>query len=79
MVARVGGYYGEAFKGAWGVTQGDLLSHTIFNVMVDAVVRHCVTLVMEEAEKRGERRNKGRHQAFLFYAEDVMVASSDPS
>ena len=25
MVARAGGYYGEAFKGSQGVTQGDLL------------------------------------------------------
>ena len=40
MVARAGGYYGEAFKGARGVTQGDPLSSTIFNVVVDAVVRH---------------------------------------
>ena len=38
MVARVGGYYGEAFKGARGVTQGDPLSPTIFNVVVDTVV-----------------------------------------
>ena len=40
MVARVVGYYGEAFQGARGVTQGDPLSPTIFKVVVDAVVRH---------------------------------------
>ena len=40
IVARVGGYYGAAFKGAWGVKQGDPLSPTIFNVVMDAVVRH---------------------------------------
>ena len=38
MVARAGGYYGKAFKGEKGVTQGDLLSPTIFNLVVDAVV-----------------------------------------
>ena len=48
MVTRAGGYYGEAFKGARGVTQGDPLSPTIFNVVVDAVVRHWVTLVMAQ-------------------------------
>ena len=61
MVARVGGYYRTVFKGARGVTQGDPLSPTIFNVVVDAVVRHWVTLAVEEAEKRGERGKEGRH------------------
>ena len=42
MVARAGRYYGEAFKGERGVTQGDPLSPTIFNVVVDAVVRHWI-------------------------------------
>ena len=40
MVARAGGYYGEAFKGDRKVTQVDTLSPTIFNLVVDAVVRH---------------------------------------
>ena len=40
MVARSGGYYGAAFKGERGVTQGDPLSPTLFNVVVDMVVRH---------------------------------------
>ena len=43
----------DASKSNWGVTQGDLLSPTIFNVVVDAVVRHWVMMVLEEAEKRG--------------------------
>ena len=59
------------------MTQGDPLSPTIFNVVVDAVVCHWVTLKVEEAEKRGERGKEGRHQAALFYADDGMVASSD--
>ena len=40
MVARAGGYYGAALQGDRGVTQGDPLSPTIFNVVVDVVVRH---------------------------------------
>ena len=55
MVERAGGYYGDAFKGTRGVTQGDPLSPTIFNVVVDAVVRHWVTMALEESEKRGDR------------------------
>ena len=78
MVARAGGYYGEEFKGARGVTHGDPLSPTIFFVVVDAVVRHWVTMALDEAKKRGERGNEGRHQAAPLYADDGMVASSDP-
>ena len=78
MVARAGGYYGKGFKGGRGVTQGDPLSPTIFNVVVDAVVRHWVTIAVTEAEKRKERGREGRHQAAVFYADDGMLALSDP-
>ena len=50
------------------MTQGDPLSPTIFNVVVDAVVRLWVTIAVMEAEKRRERGREGRHQAALFYA-----------
>ena len=78
MVARAGGYYRTAFQGARGVTKGDLLSLTIFNVMVDAVARHWVTLMIEGTEERGERGQEGRHQASIFYTDNGMVASLDP-
>ena len=78
MVAMAGGYYGAAFMGARGVMQGDPLSSTIFNVVADAVVRHCVAVMVEGSEERGERVQEGRHQNVLFYAGDGMVASSDP-
>ena len=58
MVARAGGYYGNGFKGARGVTQGDPLSYTIFNVVVDVVVHHWVTLEVEEAENGGRGGRK---------------------
>ena len=78
MVARAGGYYREAFKGTQGMTQGDPLSPTIFSVVVvDTVVRHWLMMALAEAEKRGERGSKGRHQAALIYADDGMVAFSD--
>ena len=53
MVARSGGYYGTAFKGERGVTQGDQLSPTIFNVVMGAVVCQWVTGVIADAEARG--------------------------
>ena len=40
MVAWEGGYYGEPFRGERGVTQGNPMSPTIFNMVVDVVVRH---------------------------------------
>ena len=78
MVSRAGGHYRIGFKGGRGVTQGDPLSPTIFNVVVNTVVRHWVTLTVTEAETRGERGREDRHQAALFYADDGMLASSDP-
>ena len=53
MVTRAGGYYRDAFKGDRDVIQGNPLSPTIFNVVADAVVRHWVTMALDEAEKRG--------------------------
>ena len=47
MVAGAGGYYGAAFKKARGVTQGDPITPTIFNVVVDAVVLHWVSVLVE--------------------------------
>ena len=78
MVARAVRYYGAAFKGCYEVMQGYLLSPTISNVVVGAVVRHWVTVMLEGAEERGERVKEGRHQAALFYADDGMVASLEP-
>ena len=40
MAARAEGYYGKTFKGERGVTQGDPLSPTIYNMVVDTFVRH---------------------------------------
>ena len=40
MVARASRYFGLPFKGNRGVTQRDPLPSTVFNVVVDAVIRH---------------------------------------
>ena len=78
MVARAGGYYRAAFKGARVVMQGDPLSPTIFNVVVDAVVMHWVTVMVEDAEERGECGQEDGHQNVLFYMDNGLVALSDP-
>ena len=74
MVAKAGGYYRAAFKGARGVTQGYPLPPTIFNVVVDAVVRHWVAVMVESAEEWGRHGQEGRHQISLFYVDCGMVA-----
>ena len=79
MLARAAGYYRTAFGGERGVTQGDLLSPTIFNVVVDAVVRHWMNGLVDEAEAKGETGREGRHQSAIFYADDGMVILSDPA
>ena len=78
MVARAGRYYRKMFQGAREVTQGDTLSPTIFNVVVDAVARHWMTLMVEDTEEHGEREQEGRHQASLFYVNNGMIVSLDP-
>ena len=78
MVEKEGGYYGSEFKLSRDVTQGDLLSPTIFNVVVDTVVRHWVTVMVDSAEERSGCGQEGRHQNSLFYADYGMDVSSDP-
>ena len=63
MAARTGGYYGKAFKGARGVTQGDPLSPTIFNVVADAVVRHWIEGLKTETEEKSETGREGHFSA----------------
>ena len=61
------------------MTQGDPLSHTIFNVVVDAVVRQWVNGLVDEAEAKGETGREGRHQSAVFYANDGIDVLSDPA
>ena len=75
MVAGVGGYYRTEFQGFRGVTQGDTLPPTIFNVVVDAVVRHWVEEMVERAGGQGGRGQEGRHKDSLI---DDMMAWSEP-
>ena len=78
MVAHVGGYYRAEFQFFWGFTQGYPLPPTIFNVVVDAVVRHWILLV-EVGE--GVQDGCGRyvlHRTAFFYPDDSLVAYTDP-
>ena len=74
MVESSGGYYGAAFTSARVVTQGDPLSPTIFNVVVDSVVCHWVSVMLGVAEKRSERGQEVGHHNSLFFADYGMVS-----
>ena len=46
--------------------------------MVESVVRHWVEVMVEGAEERGDRGQEGRHHTAFFYADNGIVASSEP-
>ena len=55
MVEQAGGYYIKSFRREIGVTQGDTLLSTIFNVLVDTVVCHWESLVAEQAARTASK------------------------
>ena len=78
MVAKVGGYFGHLFKGYQGVTQDDSLSLTIFNVVVDAIIRHWVTVVTPTTAVLGGLGITFIYLLAHFYADNGLVASTQP-
>ena len=78
MVSRAGYYYGISFKRHQGVTQGDPLSPTIFNMVVDVLIHHWVTLVAgEEAGPDGFVWVVQWLVAF-FYTDDIFLSLTSP-
>ena len=59
------------------MTQGDPLSPTLFNVVVDAVVRHCLEGLQADKDEKEAEGGEGNFLA-VFYADDVMVGATDP-
>ena len=59
------------------MTQGNPLSPTIFNVVVDAVVRHWLEGLQAAKEEKGAKGGRG-HFLAVFYADDGMVGATDP-
>ena len=78
MVAKVSRYSGRPFKGYQGVTQGDPLSPTIFNVVVDAVICHWLTVMTPTESGTGGLGLTIIDLADYFYANNSLVASTQP-
>ena len=74
MVAKSGRYFGAPFKGQSDINQGYLLSTTIFNVVVDAVLSHRVTvLIAAEGTAAPDIEGFGQYiqrMSLYLYAED---------
>ena len=79
MVSRLICYYGSLFKEYRGVTQGNPLSPTIFNMVVDAVIHHCLVMVAGEYAGLEGFGRAVQNMDTLFYEEDRLLASPQPA
>ena len=80
-VARSGWSHGTAFRPTRGATQGGILSPSLFNIVVDTVVRKWYADVMADiisANTGLEGEAVGRIST-LFYVDDGLVGSLDPN
>ena len=75
LACRASGYYGRTFKAWRRVIQGGPRSPTIFNLMVDAIVREW----MRQLEEKGVDTEDIREIVACFYADDGLIAVRDPS
>ena len=74
MVPKSGKYYGQPFSMGRGVTQGDLVSLTLFNIIVDAVVRAALQEICGPQESQhGFGWSVGEHN-ICFYADYGGIA-----
>ena len=78
MVAKSGGYFGRPFKGCRWVTQGNPLSPTIFNLVVDAVIHHWVTVVTPTEAGTGGLGLTIIDLVAYLYSDDGLVVSTQP-
>jgi len=76
VVAKQSGCHGDPFDATRGVTQGDITSPAIFNVIADAVIRHWLTIVSEVASDASDGVGQNiTERAAMFCADDGFVGS----
>ena len=78
LVCRAQGNYGTSFRARRGVTQGGPLSPTLFNLLVDAVVREWLWTLYNAQTSREWAAQVRRELFAIFYVDDALVASRDP-
>jgi hypothetical protein len=77
-VMRQGGYYSEAFKAKGGVTQGDIPPPTIFNIIVECVVRAWTWETSNNELATIDGVNVETELPAILYADDGLLASTNP-
>ena len=79
MVKRQIGYHVTWFWANHTTTQGGLKSPTLFNMAVDSVVRHWISLTVEDREVLQDGPgNAVVWSLVMFYADYGLLGSWDP-
>ena len=65
IIPRQRGFYGTPFPAERGVTQGDIISPTIFNIVIDCVLHHWYQSMQD---------NNHPTISLRFYADDGLLA-----
>ena len=76
IVAKHRGYYYPPLNGYRGVAQGDPLPPTIFNVVVYAVIGHCVMMVAAMEEGSEGLGTSVKDLVAYFYEDNRLVMSN---
>lgn len=72
VAIKQSGFYGKAFSPGRGVIQGDVLSPTLFNLVIDTIVRQLCSEIDEN--------ETGRIQSMcVFYADDGYLGGTNPN
>ena len=78
VVTKAGNYYGRPFSTGRGVTQGELVSPALFNIMVDSVFRATLQDICGPQEAQHYFGwSEGEHN-ICFYADDGRIAGRYP-
>jgi len=68
IIPRQRGFFGTPFRAEQGVTQGDIISPTIFNIVIDCVLHHWYKSLLDHNHLTTTLR---------FYADDSLLAGSN--
>ena len=68
---------GRHFGHPGAVTQGDIISPTIFNIVVDAVVCYWLSQVVGEGSENTGLGLTATNKLTIFYADDGLVVAHD--